>query len=180
MFRRGKLVAISGRTINSYLDDDISTNNHAMSQRTELPVFFPPVRQPLAKLTERTSLHGNINNAILHEQVRKTHGQISNDYHHHSNFNTKPDNYGNTGYGGYYNTNLNNAPKSKQTMNKGYELMNQMSWEEKQARKQSSNWLTKSGTKEEEDLAGNLLNNFNRSAMFDKKKIKKSNLLSRL
>jgi len=138
-------------------------------------------RDALANLTKSTSLYGNTNNAIFHEKLNTDLDQsgMSVDYHHHNNFNTKPSPEGNEGIGGYMNLNLGGTPKSKNDMNQnvtnyGYtpEKVNDY--------KQNSNWLTQSGTKQEENLTQNLLNNFNASNNFSPKRIKNNDLLGYL
>jgi hypothetical protein len=140
-------------------------------------------QRALTSLTQSTDLYGNRNNAILHERifhpVQQSNTLPTIDYHHHSNFNTKPDPAGNTGYGGYMNLNVGGAPRVKQTMN--YEIKEfGLSFQEKSEMKQSSNWLTTNQPAIKQDFAQNLLNNFSFSDQFELKNIKKNNYMSLL
>lgn len=128
----------------------------------------------LSQMTPSTSLFGNVNNAIMHEKLDQS--GTSLDYHHHNNFNTKPSPEGDEGFGGYMNLNIASTPKFKIDMNKNVTEYG-LSMQQLSNYKQDSNWLTRSGTKQEENLAQGLLNNFNYSDNFSPKKIKNNNLL---
>lgn len=127
----------------------------------------------------QTTLYGDTKNAIIHEPLdcfQNDGGQAGGiDYHHHSNFNTKGG-----GHGGYMNLNLGGKPVEKTTMNGQQIDLRTLTLQNQGILKESSNWLTQSGTPQQEKLAQNFLDSFNKSDSFSPTNIKKSNLLSML
>lgn len=121
-----------------------------------------------------SNLFGNRNSAVILETYETQGKKFNIGYHHHNNFNTKPSDDGETGYGGYSILKVGSL-QVKNTINGHFQANN---FFENHAYKTESNWLTQKGNLNSERQFDKLLFNFNYSNSFNPKSIEKSNLLS--